>query len=145
MAYCEENACKIILTPRAFVPRLATAGSAGYDLRTPEDFVVRARDSCVVNVGLCMELPHGMYAKLESKSGLAMKHQITVAAGVVDNDYRGEICVILLNHGIKSKRFKRGDKIAQMVLHHYYTLPMEEVQNLSSTKRNGNGFGSTGR
>ncbi|ABY65821.1 dUTPase [Orgyia leucostigma nucleopolyhedrovirus] len=139
------NACKLLIAPRAFAPQLATDGSAGYDLRAPEDFVIKARDSCTVDTGLAIELPRGLYAKIESKSGLAFKHQIVVAAGVVDNDYRGKICVILMNHGKRSRQFKRGDKIAQMVLHKYYTVPMVEADVLSSTERACNGFGSTGR
>jgi dUTP pyrophosphatase len=129
----------------AFAPQMATAGSAGYDLRSPVDFVVKARDKHIVDVGVTIELPLGMYAQLKSRSGMAFKHQIVTGAGVIDNDYRGTISVLLFNHGKKSREFKRGDKIAQLIVQEYANLPIVECEELSSTQRDTNGFGSTGR
>ncbi|WBB27208.1 dUTPASE [Mythimna sequax nucleopolyhedrovirus] len=129
----------------AFVPHMATEGSAGYDLRTPVDFIIKARDKHIVDVGVAIELPYDTYAQVKSRSGLAFHHQIVVGAGVIDNDYRGTINVLLFNHGKKSRTFKRGDKIAQMIVHQYCKLPLIKTDQLSTTQRDTNGFGSTGK
>ncbi|AUV65331.1 dUTPase [Alphabaculovirus myunipunctae] len=129
----------------AYPPQMATLGSAGYDLRTPGDFVIKPRDKHVVDTGISIELPENMYAQIKSRSGMALKQQVVVFAGVIDNDYRGVIKVVLFNHGKKSRTFRRGDKIAQMVIQQYYALPPVEVQEMTTTERDVNGFGSTGR
>ncbi|AIZ48616.1 dUTPase [Agrotis segetum nucleopolyhedrovirus B] len=129
----------------AFAPRQATAGAAGYDLCTPNDFIVKARDFVVVDTGVAIELPPNMYAQIKSRSGNAVKYQIVAAAGVIDNDYRGTLRVLLFNHGKKSRQFRRGDRIAQFIVRNYHTLPLKECDELSSTERDINGFGSTGR
>lgn len=136
---------KIKKAKNAFAPQMATAGSAGYDLRSPVDFVIKARDKHIVDVGVTIELPAGMYAQVKSRSGMAFKHQVVVGAGVIDNDYRGTISVLLFNHGKKSRAFRRGDKIAQFIVQEYANLPIIECEELSSTQRDTNGFGSTGR
>lgn len=129
----------------AFTPSMATEGAAGYDLCTPHDFVVKARDSIIVDTGIAIELPPNMYAQIKSRSGIAVKHQIVAAAGVIDNDYRGTLSVLLFNHGKKSRQFRRGDRIAQFIVREYFSLPLEECDELSDTARDINGFGSTGR
>ncbi|AGR56855.1 dUTPase [Hemileuca sp. nucleopolyhedrovirus] len=137
--------CKIVKSNNSYMPKMSTIGSAGYDLRTPVDFVVKPQSSCKVDLGISIELPFNMYVKIESRSGLASKDKIIVIGGVVDNDYRGNINVILFNLGKKMKKFKRGDKIAQMIIHTYHAMPMVVTDILSSTERNDGGFGSTGR
>ncbi|AIE47822.1 dutpase [Peridroma alphabaculovirus] len=129
----------------AYAPLQSTAGAAGYDLRTPVDFVIRARDWHSVDVGVALQMPEGMYAQIKSRSGMAFKHQVVAAAGVIDNDYRGTISVLLFNHGKKSRQFRRGDKIAQFIVRKYCVLPLQECDALSPTERDADGFGSTGR
>lgn len=128
----------------AFVPRMATEGAAGYDLCTPVDFVIKARDSIVVDTEVAIELPPHMYAQIKSRSGNAVKYQVVAAAGVIDNDYRGTIRVLLFNHGKKSRQFRRGDRIAQFIVRKYYNLPLQEQDELGNTERNDGKFGSTG-
>lgn len=140
-----ERVLKYTKSPGAFAPRMASEGAAGYDLYTPHDFVIKARDSTLIDTGVCIEMPPNMYAQIKSRSGNAVKHQIVAAAGVIDNDYRGTLSVLLFNHGKKSRQFRRGDRIAQFIVRQYYKLPLKECEQLSHTKRDANGFGSTGR
>jgi dUTP pyrophosphatase len=134
-----------LVNKSAYPPHMATVGAAGYDLRTPIDFVIKARDNHVVDVGVALELPPHTYAQVKSRSGMAFKHQVVVGAGVIDNDYRGTIAVLLFNHGKKSRVYRRGDKIAQIVVQEYCCLPLVESAELSNTERDTDGFGSTGR
>ncbi|QHB21758.1 dUTPase [Artaxa digramma nucleopolyhedrovirus] len=122
--------CKIHLQRNAYMPKLITSKSAGYDLQTPVDFVIKARDSCAIDVGFRMELPLGVYAKIENHSTMT-KHQIVVASDVVDNNnYKNNLRVNLFNHGKKSRHFKRGDKIAQIILKKYCIIPVIQVNAL---------------
>ncbi|QNV47802.1 deoxyuridine triphosphate [Alphabaculovirus altersperidaniae] len=129
----------------AYTPRMASDGAAGYDLHTPVDFVVKARDSILIDTDVAIQLPPRMYAQIKSRSGNAAKYQVVAAAGVIDNDYRGSLKVLLFNHGKKSRQFKRGDRIAQFIVREYIRLPVEEVDELTCTERNTGGFGSTGQ
>ncbi|AXS67752.1 dUTPase [Cryptophlebia peltastica nucleopolyhedrovirus] len=138
-----NTSCKVKKNKNAFMPIKATEGSAGYDLRTPTDFIIKSRDGCLVNMGLAIEMPTNMYARIESRSGLAANHKIVVGAGIIDNDYRGEIKVLLFNHGKKTRQFKRGQSVAQIVFERYYTPTLVESDSLSSTERDCGGFGST--
>jgi dUTP pyrophosphatase len=128
----------------AIAPKLATPGSAGYDLYTPVDFVIKANDKYIVNTGLAFEIPPTFYIQIKDRSSMASKYQIITAGGVIDNDYRGPVCVILFNCGKKSRSFKRGDRIAQFIIQKYYNMPLKNCDTLSSTERNESGFGSTG-
>ncbi|ACO53545.1 dUTPase [Euproctis pseudoconspersa nucleopolyhedrovirus] len=120
--------CKIKLAPNAIMPKLATPESAGYDLQTPSDFVIKAKDSCIVDLRIKIQLPSGIYAKIENHSKMTMlKHRIVVAGGIVDNDHDGSLQVVLFNHGKKSRHFKRGDKIAQMILKKYCIVPFSRI------------------
>ncbi|AKC91670.1 dUTPase [Lambdina fiscellaria nucleopolyhedrovirus] len=136
--------CKIKMRANAFAPTRATVGSAGYDVQTPVDFVLKARDHCFIDLGLALEMSPDVYARIESRSGLARRHQIVVGAGIVDNDYRGNIGVLLFNHGKRSRQFKRGDKIAQIVFSSYCSPFLVKSETLASTERDDGGFGSTG-
>ena len=89
-------------------------------------------------------IPTGLYARIAPRSGLALKRFIDVGAGVVDGDYRGEVGVILFNHGDQDFKVKMGDRIAQLILEKIDTPPVEEVQGLDDTVRGSGGFGSTG-
>ena len=129
------------LDDRATIPIRATTGSAGYDLRTLEDFTLVPGQRLLVKTGITFEDAHtDLVGFIKPKSGLAYKYGIDVLAGVIDSDYRDDIGVILINHGEKSVTFKAGNAVAQLVMFKYYTLDEKDVEGL----RNG-GYGSTGK
>jgi len=132
------------------LPERATAGAAGLDLRSAEaDFVLECGVPRAVSTGLLIELPSGVEGQVRPRSGLALRHGITVAnaPGTIDPDYRGELKVLLLNLGSEPVRIGRGDRIAQLVLARFETPPVEEVSEveLTASERGAGGFGSTGR
>ncbi len=98
----------------------------------------------MVKTGLAIATPRGTYARVAPRSGLALKHHITVGGGVIDGDYRGEAGVILFNHGRKEFEIKAGDRVAQLVLEKVSEATSLEVTELPDTQRGGKGFGSTG-
>ena len=97
-----------------------------------------------MKTGLSISFPVGLYARIAPRSGLALKKFIAVGAGVVDSDYRGDVGVVLFNHGDQEFQVKMGDRIAQLILEKIDTPPVEEVQGHDSTVRGSGGFGSTG-
>ena len=97
-----------------------------------------------MKTGLSISFPIGLYARIALRSGLALKKFIDVGAGVVNSDYRGEVGVVLFNHGDQDFEVKMGDRIAQLILEKIDTLPVEEVQGLDDTVRGSGGFGSIG-
>jgi len=99
----------------------------------------------LVPTGWAMELPPGCYGRIAPRSGLAARNSIDVAAGVVDPDYRGEVAALLCNNSDEPFRFAQGDRIAQLVAEKYLPVNAVEVTKLAETKRQGGGFGSTGR
>jgi dUTP pyrophosphatase len=130
------------------LPSRATPQSAGYDIRSAEpDFDLEAGGRRAVATGLEMELPAGMECQVRPRSGLALRHGITLpnSPGTIDPDYRGEVKVIVLNLGAESVRIVRGDRIAQLVFAHFETPAVEEAPSLSKSERGQGGFGSTGR
>ena len=134
------------LQPDAVVPHYAHPGDAGMDLFAAEATVIPASESRMVRTGIAIELPPATEAQVRPRSGLAAKHGITVlnSPGTIDAGYRGEVCVILINHGKASFSVEKGMKIAQMVIQHVLTVNVEEVTELSDTRRGTGGFGSTG-
>ena len=140
---------KVYLDSGAFPPAKAHPSDAGYDLRTPIDFFVYPNGGCyLIDTGIHVEIPEGMYGKIESKSGLAVFNGVLAPMGVIDSNYRGPIKVLLYNHGKGKKYFKAGDKICQLILHRYADEPIEIVKSLDAmtdTDRGSKGFGSTGR
>ena len=126
------------------LPKRSTEGAAGYDLCASHDCTIPAGGKGLVKTGLSISFPVGLYAKIAPRSGLALKRFIDVGAGVVDSDYRGEVGVILFNHGDQAFEVKMGDRIAQLILEKIDTPPVEEVQGLDNTVRGSGGFGSTG-
>lgn len=131
------------------LPYYATAQSAGMDLiaAVTEPIIIEPSKIAVVPTGIAIALPEGFEAQIRPRSGLAANFGITVlnAPGTVDADYRGEIKVILINHGSRSFTVERGARIAQMVLAKYERVVLNEVSSLSDTVRGSNGFGSTGQ
>ena len=132
------------LNNNAALPKRSTEGAAGYDLCASQDCIIPAGGKGLVHTGLAISFPAGLYARIAPRSGLALKKFIDVGAGVVDHDYRGEVGVILFNHGDQDFQVKMGDRIAQLILEKIDTPPVEEVQGLGDTVRGSGGFGSTG-
>ena len=129
------------------LPARATEHAAGYDVRSAEeDFVLEPQEIRLVSTGLMMELPEGMECQVRPRSGLALRHGITLpnSPGTIDPDYRGELRVILKNGGPQSVMIPRGERIAQLVFHRFSTPEVVEVSQLSATERGEDGFGSTG-
>ncbi|MBI1359699.1 MAG: dUTP diphosphatase [Alphaproteobacteria bacterium] len=133
------------------LPAYETAGAAGMDLRAAvaEDapLILKPGERVMAPTGLTIALPPGYEAQVRPRSGLAAKHGITClnAPGTVDADYRGEVKVILINHGSEPFVITRGERIAQMVIAPVTQASFEIVNELDPTDRGGGGFGSTGR
>ncbi|MCB1591424.1 MAG: dUTP diphosphatase [Alphaproteobacteria bacterium] len=130
------------------LPAYATAQSAGMDLTAAldEDLELGPGDRALIPTGLAIALPKGCEAQIRPRSGLAINHGVTVlnTPGTIDADYRGEIKVILINHGKEPFTIKRGMRIAQMVVERHVHVMWNTVDSLESTDRGGGGFGSTG-
>jgi len=132
----------------AEVPFYQTEGAAGFDLHSVEDKTIEAGKSALIGTGLAFEIPAGYEMQIRPRSGLALKHGITVlnSPGTIDSDYRGEIKVILINLGDKPFKIENGDRIAQAVISSFTTVQhFLEAEELSSTERATKGFGSTGK
>jgi dUTP pyrophosphatase len=129
------------------LPSYATAGAAGMDLRAAENLTLRAGARALVATGISIALPDGHEAQVRPRSGLAVKHGVTVlnSPGTIDADYRGEIKVPLINHGQADFIITRGDRIAQLVVAPVTTMDLVEVVSLDETARGAGGFGSSGR
>lgn len=130
------------------LPERATPGSAGYDVRSSEpDFLLRPGESRAVSTGLVLELPGGIECQVRPRSGLALRHRVTLpnAPGTIDPDYRGELKVILLNLGDEPVEIARGERIAQLVFARFESPEIVESVELSGSGRGEGGFGSTGR
>lgn len=128
------------------LPSYATPGSAGIDLRASESAQIPPGEYTAVGTGLYFEIPAGLEGQVRPRSGLALKHGITLlnAPGTVDSDYRGEVRVILINHGRETFMVEPGDRIAQMVFARVDRVDLSESCDLSETDRSSGGFGSTG-
>ncbi len=130
------------------LPAYATAHSAGMDLRANLDqpVILEPGQRTLVPTGLFLELPEGTEAQVRPRSGLAFKHGITVlnSPGTIDADYRGEVGVLLINHGAEAFEVKDGERIAQLVVARYERVKLLEVTDLASSTRGEGGFGHTG-
>lgn len=135
------------LRPDAVVPRYMTADAAGMDLVAAASVELAPRARAAVPTGLAMAIPRGYEGQVRPRSGLAIKHGVTVvnAPGTIDADYRSEIMVLLINLGAEPYTIQPGDRIAQLVIAPVVQAELEEVDALSATERGGGGFGSTGR
>jgi dUTP pyrophosphatase len=133
--------------PDAIVPKYQTAGAAGVDLCSVEDVTIGEGDKALVATGLSMAIPRGWEGQVRPRSGLAAKSALTVlnSPGTIDSDYRGEVKVILINHGHGVFHLRKGDRIAQMVFALVGRAEFAEVETLESTDRGAGGFGSTGK
>lgn len=145
----EPISIKLVRLPHAEglpLPAYATAGAAGMDVVSAEDVVLGARQRHAVATGLRMAIPQGFEIQVRPRSGLALKHGITVpnSPGTIDSDYRGELKIILINHGDEDFKVMRGDRIAQLVVAPVTQGMWHEVDVLDATDRGEQGFGSTG-
>jgi dUTP pyrophosphatase len=139
---------KIINTSSHPLPAYETFASAGMDLRANinEQIVLKAMERKLVPTGLFMELPLGFEAQIRPRSGLALKHGITVlnSPGTIDADYRGEIKILLINFSDTDFEINNGDRIAQMIISKHEQVAWELVETLSETLRGAGGYGHTG-
>jgi len=128
------------------LPVYATSGAAGMDVVSAEDVTIVPGARHAVATGLAMAIPEGFEIQVRPRSGLALKHGITVpnTPGTIDSDYRGELKVILINHGQEDFAIRRGDRVAQLVLAPVTRAGWVEVTSLDETARGAGGFGSTG-
>ncbi|ADB95812.1 dUTP diphosphatase [Candidatus Atelocyanobacterium thalassae] len=141
------NKLKIVkLKSSAVIPRYEHYGDSGMDLISIEEVEIKSYESKLIKTGISIELPPNTEAQIRPRSGLALKHQITVlnTPGTIDEGYRGEIGVVLINHGSISFKVLPGMRIAQMVIMPIIRVEIEEVDSLSSSIRGTDGFGSTG-
>ena len=126
----------------------ATKGSAGFDLLASinNPLEIGSGKSLLVPCGFSLQMPNNFEAQVRPRSGLALKNSVTVlnTPGTIDSDYRGEICVILINHGQMSFKINRGMRIAQIIFKETPEVNLVEVDELDNTKRGSGGFGSTG-
>jgi dUTP pyrophosphatase len=133
------------------LPRQQSAGAAGVDLLAAlgvsEVVTIASGARAIVPCGFAMALPEGYEAQVRPRSGLAAKHGVTVlnTPGTIDADYRGEVKVILINHGSEPFEIRRGDRVAQMVVAAVSAVTFSERETLDATTRGAGGFGSTGR
>ncbi len=131
------------------LPRYMTAQSAGMDLcaAIKKERVVNKGELTLIPTGFAIALPEGFEAQIRPRSGLAIKHGIGLinSPGTIDSDYRGEIKIAVINLGTEPYTFRRGDRIAQMVIKKVYSARLDIVEKLDETRRNKGGFGHTGK
>jgi dUTP pyrophosphatase len=130
----------------AKLPLQANTGDAGMDLYSIDNVMIPSGEAKLIRTGLQMELPQGTEAQIRPRSGLALKYSVTVlnSPGTIDEGYRGEIGVILMNHGKEPFIVERSMRIAQMVIQFVPSIQVTEVNELSETVRGSSGFGSSG-
>jgi len=141
--------CRLAHGEGVELPHFASAQAAGADIRAAvdEEVILRPGERRLIPSGFTMALPAGFEAQVRLRSGLALKHGITVlnSPGTIDADYRGEVGVILINHGDTDFHILRGDRIAQMVIAALPNVAFVETGELDDTERGSGGFGSSGR
>ncbi len=137
------------LNPKAELPKYKTEGSSGMDLMAliENPITIKSQNSALIPTGLSIAIPEDMEVQIRPRSGLAAKSNISVlnTPGTIDSDYRGEIKIILFNHGKEEFTVNNNDRIAQMVLMPVLKAEFKEVEELPKTIRGSGGFGSTGK
>ncbi|OGZ04432.1 MAG: deoxyuridine 5'-triphosphate nucleotidohydrolase [Candidatus Lloydbacteria bacterium RIFCSPHIGHO2_01_FULL_41_20] len=129
----------------AKLPSYAHPGDAGMDIYSCEERTLLPQEQALISTGIAMEIPDGYVGLVWDKSGLSTKHGLKTLAGVIDAGYRGEISIAMANVGNDSYTFKKGEKIAQMLIQKVEHAEFWEVDKLSETSRGTGGFGSTGK
>ena len=139
---------KIVNKSNNQLPSYETKGSSGMDIRANlnEPIILKQMERKLVPTGIYAEIPEGYEIQVRARSGLALKHGISLVNGIgtIDSDYRGEIGIILINLGEEDFEINNGDRIAQLVVIKYERVEIKEVKELSDTKRDSGGFGSSG-
>jgi dUTP pyrophosphatase len=136
------------LSEKAVLPEYKTPGSSGFDVSAciEQQIEILPQSTALIPTGLSLQLPDGFEAQVRSRSGLSLKNGIFVlnSPGTIDNDYRGELCVILANFSKDAFVVEHGMRIAQVVIAQYFQFELEKSNLLNETKRGNGGFGSTG-
>ena len=133
------------LTENAYMPTRGSVQSAGLDLYSAYEHTIAPKAKQLCKTDIQIACPDGCYARVAPRSGLTHKHFIDVGAGVIDQDYRGNVGVILFNFGDEPFEVKKGDRIAQLILERIYIPTVKELASLDETERGAGGFGSTGK
>lgn len=130
----------------AVIPKYVHTQDSGMDIYSIEDKMIKAGETALIKTGLIIELPENTEAQVRPKSGIALNNSVTVlnSPGTIDESFRGEICVILINHSKVDYKVEKFKKIAQIVIQPVIRVEIEEVKELSDTTRGQGGFGSTG-
>ncbi|HKG58197.1 MAG TPA: dUTP diphosphatase [Pyrinomonadaceae bacterium] len=132
------------LEQRAVLPKRGSAFAAGLDVCAIEDSTIAPKQRITARTGLAVAIPPGFYGRVAPRSGLAAKNGLDVLAGVIDSDYRGEICVVLYNTGDEPINLPAGSKICQLIIEQIITPEAAWATDLDDTARGAGGFGSTG-
>ncbi|HEU4767946.1 MAG TPA: dUTP diphosphatase [Pyrinomonadaceae bacterium] len=131
------------LDTRAVLPKRGSALAAGLDICSIEDVAIAPKQRTLARTGLAVAIPPGFYGRVAPRSGLAVKQGLDVLAGVIDSDYRGEVCIVLYNTGDEAIALPAGSKICQLILEQIITPEAAWVNDLDLTARGAGGFGST--
>jgi len=131
------------LDSRAVLPKRGSALSAGLDICAIEDVEIQPKQRALARTGFAVAIPPGFYGRVAPRSGLAVKQGLDVLAGVIDSDYRGEVCCVLYNTGDETIHLPSGSKICQLILEQIITPEATWVNDLDATARGAGGFGST--
>lgn len=132
------------LDPKAILPARGSSFAAGLDICSIEDVTVGPHERAIARTGLAVAIPHGFYGRVAPRSGLAAKQGLDVLAGVIDSDYRGELCCVLYNTSDTTIQLSAGTKICQLIIEKIITPQPAWVNDLDETARGAGGFGSTG-
>ena len=145
MAEAREDLLYIeILSDKATLPTKGSKFAAGFDLYSAYDFEVPPYDKAISYLDLKIQVPHGTYGRIAPRSGLALRAHVGIGAGVLDEDYRGNVGVLVFNHGSETLKVKAGDRIAQLICERISNPEIKIVEKLNDTMRGEGGFGSTG-
>jgi dUTP pyrophosphatase len=131
-------------TSNAFAPTRGSKYAAGFDLYSAYDYIIPAKGTLLAKTDIQVSLPNGCYGRIAPRSGLAYKYGIDVGAGVIDQDYCGNIGIVLFNHGLSEFKIVKGDRIAQLICERIVYPDLEECEILHESERGEGGFGSTG-
>jgi deoxyuridine 5'-triphosphate nucleotidohydrolase len=132
------------LDPRATLPTRGSATSAVLDIYSIEDITIEPKQRVLARTGLAVAVPLGFYGRVAPRSGLAVKNGLDVLAGVIDSDYRGEVCCALLNTGDEAVTLPQASRLCQLIIEQIITPSPAWVEELEETSRGAGGFGSTG-
>jgi len=142
---CDVYLRYVKLSEGALSPTRGSPKSASFDLRSTRSAIIPARGKELILTDIQIELPGGCYGRIAARSGMALFHHICVRAGVIDEDYRGNVGVLLFNHSDTPFVINRGDRIAQLICEKIYYPELKLMEKLDDTRRGTRGFGSTGQ